>query len=127
MFKIDVKYDKRLIDCNITNKELIFTIKGQSVWNTYHTIRDINNEKIYFFHSTVSIYNKRRSNWEYSQSMARLLDKQEVQFGAVYNLDIEDKNVKVYYTDKSIKEIEKATNKEIENIIKNSYLICKNN
>lgn len=123
-YEIDIKYDDRVMVCNISDKELNFAIKGQSVWNTYHTVKEINNEKIYFFHSTVSIYNKRRSNWEYSQSMARLLEEKEVQFGSRHTLDIENENIKVYYTDSSINTVEKADEESLKNIMKNSYLMC---
>lgn len=125
-YEINVKYDDKVMTCKINDKELNYSIKGQSIWNTYHTIREINNEKIYFFHSTVNIYNKRRSNWEYSQSMARLLDGKEVVFGYSHTLDISKEKIKVYYTDNSMKSIEKATNEELSKIIKNSYLMCSN-
>ena len=59
--------------------------------------------------------------------MARLLENKELQFGAVYNLDIKKENIKVYYTDKSIKEIEKADVSEIQKIVKKSYLVCESN
>lgn len=123
-YEIDIKYDKRTMNCEINNKEIEFTIKGQSLLNTYHIIKEIDNEQIYFFHSTVNVYNKRRSNWEYSQSMARLLENKKVQFGYEEILDITNNKVKVYYTDYSIKEIKKANEKELNDIIKNSYLMC---
>ena len=126
-YEIDVKYDERVLSCNINDKELNFEIKGQSVWNTYHTIKEFNNEKIYFFHSTVNLYNKNRSNWEYSQSMARLLEGKKVQFGSHHKLDINNENIKVYYTNSSINEIEKADKETLKKIIKNSYLMCERN
>lgn len=124
-YEIDVKFDKRLMSCEITDKELYFYIKGQSVLNTYHTSRNIGGKTIYFFHSTINIYNKRRSNFEYSQSMARLLDNKDVLFGYGEWLDINSKNIEVYYTDEKIKKIEKMTEKELQDLIKNSYLMCK--
>lgn len=126
-YEIDVKYDNRVISCDINDNELNLSIKGQSVWNTHYTVREIDNEKTYFFHSTVSIYNKRRSNWEYSHSMARLLESKDVIFGAFHNLELDNKKTKVYYTDNSIKSIEKATEQELKNIIKTSYLMCESN
>ena len=123
-YEIDVKYDDRVMACNIGKNELNFVIKGQSVWNTYYIVKEINNEKIYFFHSTVNIYNKRRSNWEYSQSMARLLEGKEVQYASRHILDIENEKIKVYYTDSSINTIQKADEESLKNIIKNSYLMC---
>lgn len=125
-YEMDIKYDKRVMNCEISNDEIQFIIKGQSVLNTYHIIKELDNEQIYFFHSTINIYNKRRSNWEYSQSMARLSENKEVQFGYEEILDITSNKVKVYYTDYSIKEIKKANEKELNDIIKNSYLMCNN-
>jgi len=125
--EIDVKYDDRVIVCDINEKELNFTIKGQSVCNTYYTIRKINNKNIYFFHSTVNVYNKARSNWEYSQSMAKLLENKKVQFGSIYKLDIDGKNIEVYYTDSSIRVVKNANEDELKKIIKNSYLMCEIN
>lgn len=122
-----MKYDDRVIVCDINDKELNFTIKGQSVWNTYYTIRKINNKNIYFFHSTVNVYNKARSNWEYSQSMANLLENKKVQFGSIYKLDIEGKNTEVYYTDSAIHVVKNANEDELKKIIQNSYLMCEIN
>lgn len=125
-YEIDIKYNKRTMNCEINNNEIAFIIKGQSLLNTYHIIKEIDNEQIYFFHSTVNVYNKRRSNWEYSQSMARLLENKEVQFGYEEILDITGNKVKIYYTNYSVKEIENANEKELNDIIKNSYLMCNN-
>lgn len=112
--------------CDITDKEIEFSIKGQSVLNTYHIMRKLDNEQIYFFHTTVNIYNKRRSNWEYSQSMARLLEGKDIQFGSVSILDITNSKIKVYYTNESIDKIKNANEIELKKIIKNSYLMCNN-
>lgn len=126
-YEIDVRYDKRVMSCEITDNQLYFYIKGQSVLNTYHTSRNIDGKIIYFFHSTINIYNKSRSNWEYSQSMARLLENKNLQFGFVEWLDIDSKNVEVYYTDKSIRQIEKLPEQELKDMIEKSYLMCKSN
>ncbi len=123
-YELDVKYDSRTMNCNITDKEIQFNIKGQSVLNTYYTSKIVDNKTIYFFHTTINLYNKRRSNWEYSQSMARLLDNKNVQFSSFNNIDIESKNIEVYYTDNSIKQIEKASSNELNRIIEKSYLMC---
>lgn len=123
-YEIDVRYDKRVMTCNISDKELSFSIKGQSVLNTNYAIREIDGEQLYFFHSTINIYNKRRSNWEYSQSMANLLDGKKVNFGYNQILDIQSDNIKVYYTDSSLNKINKANEIELKKIIKNSYLMC---
>lgn len=123
-YEIDVKYDSRVMNCNITENKLQFIIKGQSVLNTKYTSKRIDNKTIYFFHSTINLYNKRRSNWEYSQSMANLLDNKVVKFNSFNYIDINSKNIEVYYTNSSIKKIEKANKKELNDIIKKSYLMC---
>ena len=125
--EIDVKFDKRVMDCEIKNNELIYNIKGQSVLNTYHTSKIIDGKTIYFFHDTINIYNKRRSNWEYSQSMAGLLDNQDVQFKYWESIEVGQKNVIVYYTDVKPKKIEKMSDEEVKKIINNSYLMCRSN
>ncbi len=125
-YEIDVKYDNRVMSCEIKEKELAFTINGQSTLNTYYTSKEIGNKQIYFFHSTINLYNKRRSNWEYSQSMARLLDGKDVQFESQYTLELTSDKIKAYYTDKSISEINRANEKELEKIIEESYLMCNN-
>lgn len=123
-YEIDIKYDKRVMSCDINDKEIKFYINGQSVWKTNYTVRKFDDESLYFFHSTINVYNKRRSNWEYSQSMANLLDGKKVNFGYNHILDIQSDNIKVYYTDSSLNKINKANEKELKKIIKNSYLMC---
>lgn len=126
-FLIDIKYDSRVSGCNIENDILNIYVKGQSVWNTKFVIKEIDNEDIYLVHSTINVYNKRKSNWEYSQSMAKLLDGKEIIFGHFYNLELYNKKVKVYYTDERINKLKRIKDKdEIKGIIKNSYLMCQN-
>ena len=59
--------------------------------------------------------------------MARLLEGKEVQFGYHHTLDIENENIKVYYTERSINAVEKADDETLKNIMKNSYLMCERN
>lgn len=126
-YEIDIKYDKRVMSCDINDKEIKFYINGQSVWKTNYTVRKFDDESLYFFHSTINVYNKRRSNWEYSESMANLIDYKEIPFSSEYQLDIEDESIKVYYTDSSIREIDKADYKKLQNIISKSHLMCEKN
>lgn len=125
-YEIDVNYDNRVMVCEIKERELTFTINGQSTLNTYYTSKEIGNEQIYFFHSTINLYNKRRSNWEYSHSLAQLLDDKELSFESRYTIDLTNDKVKVYYTDKSISEINKSNEQELEKIIEESHLMCNN-
>lgn len=124
-YELDVKFDKRVMTCEINNKELIYHINGQSVFNTYHTSKKIGTKTIYFFHNTINIYNKKRSNFEYAQSMARLLEGKNVLFSYYENINIDSENIEVYYTNKLIKNIEKMSEKELSDELDNSYLICK--
>jgi len=126
-YLIDIKYDSRVSGCNIENDILHIYVKGQSVWNTDLVIKEINNEDIYLVHSTINVYNKRRSNWEYSQTMAKLLDGKEITFQGFYYLELDNKKVKVYYTDERINKLKRIKDiDEIKKIIKNSYLMCQN-
>ena len=125
-YEIDVKYDSRVVDCNIENNKIVFKMHGQSMLNTYHTIKDLNGNKLYFFHSTLNLYNKKRSHYDYFETTARLLDKEKYIFGSWTEIDIDNdvEKIFVYYTDESIKKIEKATKTELNKIIDNAYLIC---
>ena len=126
-FLIDIKYDSRVSGCNIENNILNIYVKGQSVWNTKFVIKEIDNEGIYLVHSTINIYNKRRSNWDYSQSMAKLLAGEEIIYGSFHNIELDNKKVKVYYTDERINKLKRIKDTdEIKEIIKNSYLMCQN-
>lgn len=126
-YEFDVNYDSRVMTCEISNKNIEFLAKGQSILNTYHTCRKIRNESICFIHATVSVYNKRRSHWEYFESMARQLDGKRIPFATGDDIETSTSNIKVYYTDYTIKKVEKASENELEKIIKNSYLMCESN
>ena len=126
-YELDVKFDKSVITCEINNKELIYHINGQSVFNTYHITKKVGAKTLYIFHSTINIYNKKRSNWEYSQSMTRLLEGNNVLFSYYESIDINSENVEVYYIDKPIKKIEKISEKEIISKLESAYLMCKSN
>ena len=126
-FLIDIKYDSRVSGCNIENDILNIYVKGQSVWNTDIIKKEIDNEDIYLVNSTINVYNKRKSNWEYSQTMAKLLAGEEIIYGSFHNIELDNKKVKVYYTDERINKLKRIKDKdEVKEIIKNSYLMCQN-
>lgn len=120
-----VKYDERVIKCNIENNELYFQVLGLSILNNYHTTRKIEDKTIFFFHSTLSLENKRASHWEYSNTMARLLNNEEI-YGHDERIEISG-NVEAYYTNSSINKIKKSTEEELKEIMRNSYLMCRSN
>ena len=123
-YEFDVKYDSRVMTCEINDEDVIFLAKGQSILNAYHICRENNDESICFIHTTVNVYNKQRSRWEYFESMARQLEGKKVPFATGDTIEVSTSKIKVYYTDYSIKKVEKATKNELENIIKKSYLMC---
>ena len=102
----------------------LFVATGQSVLNMYHTCKKIEDKSICFFHTIISIYNKQRSRWEYFESMARVADGKKIPFGSIENIEAPTSDIKVYYTDSSIKKVEKASKDKLEEIIINSYLMC---
>lgn len=54
-----------------------------------------------------------------------LIDGKNLRFGYYHKIEVSDnKNIKVYHTEESLNNIEKATRKEIEKIIKKSNLMC---
>ena len=52
-YEFDVKYDSRVMKCEINGKDIEFFATGQSVLNMYHTCRKIEDKSICFFHTTV--------------------------------------------------------------------------
>lgn len=122
-YEIDVKYDNRVMKCEVKDNRVIFETTGISVFNYQHTIKELNGKKIYFFHSTISLTNKRHSNWEYSQSMARILDDKSP-YGHQEKIEDESENIFVYYTDESIKKVDKMNDDELIDLIDESYLMC---
>ena len=83
--------------------------------NSVGVIKEIDNEDIYLVHSTINIYNKRRSNWEYSQTMAKLLDGKEITFQGFHKLELDNKKVKVYYTDERINKLKMSFYEQFHN------------
>ena len=122
-YELDVKYDSRVMKCKIEDNKVIFETSGLSVLNYEHTIKNIDGKKVYFFHSTIYLTNKRHSNWEYSQSMARLLEGKET-YGHHEIIDDDAENIVVYYTDESIRKINKMNDNELIKVMDDSYLMC---
>lgn len=128
LYEIDVKYEKRTMKCSFKDNTLKYSITGTSLLNTYFTERTINNTKYKVFHSTINLYNKRHSHWEYSENVARVANNEDLLFGSNYYFDPEDNNQKVivYYTNKSLNIIKKLNDEEFLKEIKKSYFMCRN-
>ena len=125
-YEIDVKYDERTMKCNFDNGVLTYNIIGNSVLNTYRITRTINNKKYIIFHSTINLYNKRNSNWEYGESFASLLNGDDVPYGFYWKFDKEEKvqDEVVYYTNKSLSKIKKLNDEEFLQELQESYEMC---
>lgn len=119
--------DSRIMNCNISDNKIIFTIKGQTMWNTYHTSKIVDNKMIYFFHSTIHLSNKEHSKWEKSETLLSLLEGEEIPYSYNEYIELKSDNVEVYYTDNSIKQIEKANDAELKKIINESNFMCSTN
>ena len=126
-FELDVKYDERTMKCNFNEQTLNYNIIGNSVLNTNYIEKEINNTKYYIFHSSVNIYNKRRSNWEYGESLAKILDGNKSIFSAYWEIDIDEKaykNTIVYYTNDKLNKIDKMSDDTFSKQIKKMYKMC---
>ncbi len=123
--EFDVPYDSRMMKCQVENEKLTFEILGLSVINEHHIIVENDTEQLYFFTTQINLKNKRRSHFESWDSMAKLIDDKTTSFGYYHKLDIDpNKSIKVYHTDISLNKIKKANEKELEEIIKKSNLMC---
>ena len=128
-YELDVRYDGRLMKCSFNDNVLTYKIIGNSVLNTKYVERMINGEKYMFFHSTINIYNKRHSNWEYGESLAKVVNNEQIPFGFELTLDKEkdqSQKINVYYTNKPLEKIDKMNNEELKNELKKSFKMCSN-
>lgn len=124
-YEVDVLYDSNMMKCNIDGDTLVFESIGQSVINYDYITKDVEDKKMYFFHGTINIYNKRRSNWEYSRSLSSVIEGKEPQFGHRHILDIDKKDkIVVYYTEMALNKLDKLASDEIIDILDDSYLMC---
>ena len=128
-YELDVRYDGRLMKCSFNDNVLTYKIIGNSVLNTNYVERTINGEKYMFFHSTINIYNKQHSNWEYGESLASIVDDKKIPFGFELTFEQENnqyKQINVYYTNKPLKDIEKMTENELKKELTKSFKMCSN-
>ncbi len=121
--ELDVSYDKNLMICNVENNTLTYEIIGNSVLNTNYIEKEIDNKKIYIFHSTINLYNKRHSNYEYGKSLSNMVEGKKIPFGFHWELELNEE-IEVYYSDKSLSQIEKLNDEELKREIKNLHKMC---
>ncbi len=128
--ELDIDYDKRIMTCNFENNKLTYQIKGVSVLNTNYVEKIINNNKYLIFHSTINLYNKRHSNWEYRESLANSIVNKKIPFGLSWEFDEESENydnIIVYYSNKSLKKISKMSDSELKKELNNLNKMCSQN
>lgn len=126
-YEIDVSYDANMMKCNFTNNKLNYSITGVSVLNTNYVEREIDNNKIYIFHSTINLYNKLQSSRDYRHSLSNLLGGEKVASSSFLELEEESDvydNVIVYYTNKPLYRINKFNNEEIKKELKSNLKMC---
>lgn len=126
-FELNVSYDENMMKCSFVEDKLNYTITGVSVLNTNYVEREIDNNKIYIFHSTINVYNKRRSNYDYGKSLSNLIGGKKIPFEYFLELNEESAkydNVIVYYTNKPLAKINKLNNEELSKELTKSYKMC---
>ena len=123
-YEVVVHYDANMMKCHIENNTLVFESIGQSVVNYDYITKTVDEEKLFFFHGTVNLYNKRHSNWEYSKSLSKVLEgKEPFSHRHILEVDSEDKIV-VYYTEMALEKIDRLKKEEIIDVLDESYLMC---
>ena len=130
--EINIDYDERIIKCEIVDNNIICSYEGISLVHFYHTQVNTDTETFLFITGKMLFQNKIRSHFETWDSMAEFNVGEDLHFSSKIiidkNKDIVDcKNkIKIYYTNISFEEIQKADKYKMLEIIKNSYLICEN-
>jgi len=125
--ELNVNYDERLMTCTFENNKLVYQIKGVSVLNTDYIERVIDNNKYLIFHSTINLYNKRHSNWEYRESLAYSVSNKNIPFGFRWEFDEEEKsynNIFVYYVNEPLRKVSKMSDSEIKKILTDTNKMC---
>lgn len=127
----EVKYDERIMKCEITNDSIIYEVTGLSIINMTHKEINTESETLVFITNKIFLQNKVRSHFETWDSMAQLINGEKARFASGFSLekanivDCKEK-IKVYYTNVPFNKIEKANKKELQEIIENSHLMCEN-
>ena len=123
-----LRYDNRVITCEFDDAQFVYKVDGINVVDSKFIEKELNDEKLYFFTSKVTLNNKIHSHWQTWKSMSELLNGSQPKFSAQYIIEYNKNDIiKIYYTDMPLKKIKKADDNELAKIIKKSNLICQNN
>ena len=128
--KVWVKYDERIMQCEITENEITYKFNGLSIIHTEREIVNTEDETLIFINNRMLIQNKFRSHYETWDSMAQLNNGENVHFSSSITIDKNKdipnckEKIKVYYTNTPFHKIKKANANELQQIIDKSHLIC---
>ena len=129
--RIDVKYDSRVLSCEITNSNIECSLIGSSMINLEYEQVNTNEETLIFIKGSMLLQNKINSHFEIWDSMAQLNVGQDVHFSTGIYIskeelkDCKDK-IKVYYTNMNLNSIKRLNKEELDRIIQGSDLIAEN-
>ena len=128
--EIDMEYDERIMQCEITENDITYKVNGLSIVNTKREIINTDSETLIFITNKMFLENKIRSHYETWDSMVKLNNGERVSFSSSISIDrnndipdCKDK-IKVYYTNQPFYKIKKANKNELQQIIDKSQLIC---
>lgn len=129
--EINIDYDERLIKCEITDDNIFCSFEGISLVNLEHTEVNTEQETLVFITGKMLIQNKIHSHFESWDSMAQLNSNNKAHFSSSISIakkDIENckDKIKVYYTNISLNKIKNASQDNLQEIIKGSYLMTEN-
>ena len=130
--EINVAYDSRLVQCNIREDKITCIFNGSSLVHLDYKAINYNDETLIFITGKMLLQNKIHSHFETWDSMAQLKDGESSRFLSKIeinkNTDLVEckENIKVYYTNISLKKIENSNDNKLNEIIKNSKLMIEN-
>ena len=116
-----VTFDNYMMMCNIYNKELTFSIRGTSILNEHHVVKNIDGKDIYIFNYTLLRKNKDFYAWELKQGVSRLANDNYWLQASHHNFTLKNENVEVYYTELPLSKFDKATENEIRELLTKSH------
>lgn len=128
--EVGVKYDERIMQCEITENDITYKVNGLSIIHTEREIVNTETETLIFITNRMLLENKIRSHYETWDSMAQLNNGEDVHFSSSITIDKNKdipnckEKIKVYYTNTPFYRIKKADKDELLQIIDKSKLIC---
>lgn len=127
--EVNVDYDERIMKCDITEESIRYEINGLSVVSGEYEIVNTEDETLVFYTNKMLLQNKIHSHWESWDSFAQLNNGEEPFYNGEFSINKKDipeikDNIKVYYTDKSLRKIKEADQDQLKEIIRESTLLA---